>query len=62
VISKPPKANRAVQAQAWLLELLQADKEAFAAGDWERLDRIRLSIDAVRDELRAAGVTRPAEL
>jgi len=39
----------------FLIDLRAAEKEARAAGDWDRVDRICLSIDAVRQDMHDRG-------
>lgn len=48
-----PKSSpsRLAECRAHLLDLRVADREAYTAGDWERLDRIRLGIDDTRAEI-----------
>lgn len=46
-------AVRRLSLATHLRDLRRADAEAFDAGDWDRLDFIRLQIDGTRDELAA---------
>ena len=46
-------AVRRLSLATELRDLRTLDAEVFAAGDWDRLDFIRLRIDAVREELEA---------
>jgi len=43
--------SKLYKLQQHLMALQAEDKLCFAEGDWERLDRIRLAIDATNDQI-----------
>jgi len=48
--------DRRAALQKFILALREADREAFAAGDWGRLELIRLSLDDAKAELKSLPV------